>query len=99
LPITVSHKISGDHSSLQTIAQQIQGTVPGYFGGGGENPVVGHTNARMARLGPANVEKDGSVTNTQRLLQFQHQAVEPPGEARSDRRFRNRRPGRTQQSQ
>ena len=30
------------------------------------------------------VEKAGSFTNTQRLLQWRHQAVEPPGDARSD---------------
>src|SRR5437764_1195944 len=32
----------------------------------------------------AHTEKDGSFTNTQRMLQFHHQAVEPPGDARSD---------------
>src|SRR4051794_32807546 len=32
----------------------------------------------------AHTEKDGSFTNTQRLLQWHHQAVEPPGDARSD---------------
>src|SRR5207302_3944484 len=32
----------------------------------------------------AHPEKDGSFTNTQRLLQWHHQAVEPPGDARSD---------------
>ena len=32
----------------------------------------------------SHVEKDGSFTNTQRLLQWHHTAVEPPGEARSD---------------
>jgi formate dehydrogenase major subunit len=32
----------------------------------------------------AHTEKDGSFTNTQRLLQFHHQAVEPAGDARSD---------------
>jgi formate dehydrogenase major subunit len=32
----------------------------------------------------AHTEKDGTLTNTQRLLQFHHQAVEPPGDARSD---------------
>ncbi|MQY36407.1 Formate dehydrogenase-O major subunit [Streptomyces sp. RB17] len=32
----------------------------------------------------AHTEKDGSFTNTQRLLQWHHQAVEPPGESRSD---------------
>ena len=30
------------------------------------------------------VEKAGSFTNTQRLLQWRHQAVQPPGDARSD---------------
>jgi formate dehydrogenase major subunit len=30
------------------------------------------------------VEKDGTFTNTQRLLQYRHKAVEPPGQARSD---------------
>ncbi len=32
----------------------------------------------------SNVEKSGSFTNTQRMLQWHHQAVEPPGEARSE---------------
>ncbi|MEA2587774.1 MAG: formate dehydrogenase major subunit [Actinomycetota bacterium] len=32
----------------------------------------------------AHTEKNGTLTNTQRLLQFHHQAVEPPGDARSD---------------
>jgi formate dehydrogenase major subunit len=32
----------------------------------------------------SHVEKDGTFTNTQRLLQWHHQAVEPPGDARSD---------------
>jgi formate dehydrogenase major subunit len=32
----------------------------------------------------AHTEKDGSFTNTQRLLQWHHHAVEPPGDARSD---------------
>jgi formate dehydrogenase major subunit len=30
------------------------------------------------------VEKDGTFTNTQRLLQYRHKAVEPPDDARSD---------------
>ena len=29
----------------------------------------------------AHTEKDGSFTNTQRLLQWHHKAVEPPGDA------------------
>jgi formate dehydrogenase major subunit len=32
----------------------------------------------------AHTEKDGSFTNTQRLLQWRHKAVEPPGDARSE---------------
>ena len=32
----------------------------------------------------AHTEKDGSFTNTQRLLQWHHKAVEPGGDARSD---------------
>ena len=32
----------------------------------------------------SHVEKDGSFTNTQRLLQWHHKAVEPKGDARSD---------------
>jgi formate dehydrogenase major subunit len=32
----------------------------------------------------SHVEKDGSFTNTQRLLQWHHKAVEPPGDCRSE---------------
>jgi formate dehydrogenase major subunit len=32
----------------------------------------------------AHVEKEGSFTNTQRMLQWHHKALEPPGDARSD---------------
>jgi formate dehydrogenase major subunit len=32
----------------------------------------------------AHTEKSGSFTNTQRLLQWHHQAIEPPGDARSE---------------
>jgi formate dehydrogenase major subunit len=35
----------------------------------------------------AHVEKDGSFTNTQRLLQWHDKALEPPGDARSDLSF------------
>jgi formate dehydrogenase major subunit len=122
-------RLTGDHSSYQTMAHQIQGEVPGYFLVG-ENPAVGHANAKMARLGLANlewlvvrdlqmiesatfwqngpeletgelsteaigtevffvpaathVEKEGTFTNTQRLLQWRHKAVDPPGDCRSD---------------
>jgi formate dehydrogenase major subunit len=33
------------------------------------------------------VEKDGTFTNTQRLLQWHHKAIEPPGECRSELDF------------
>jgi formate dehydrogenase major subunit len=32
----------------------------------------------------SHVEKDGTFTNTQRLLQWHHKAIDPPGDARSD---------------
>ena len=32
----------------------------------------------------SHVEKEGTFTNTQRLLQWRHKAVEPPGDARSE---------------
>ena len=32
----------------------------------------------------AHIEKDGSFTNTQRLLQWHDKAVEPPGDCRSE---------------
>jgi formate dehydrogenase major subunit len=38
----------------------------------------------------SHVEKDGSFTNTQRLLQWHHTAVQPPGDARSELWFYHR---------
>jgi formate dehydrogenase major subunit len=35
----------------------------------------------------AHVEKDGSFTNTQRMLQWHHKAIEPPQDCRSDLHF------------
>jgi formate dehydrogenase major subunit len=35
----------------------------------------------------AHTEKDGSFTNTQRLLQWHHKAVDPPGDCRSELNF------------
>ncbi|MDB4966435.1 MAG: fdhA2 [Myxococcales bacterium] len=35
----------------------------------------------------AHTEKDGTFTNTQRLLQWHHKAIDPPGDARSDLHF------------
>ncbi len=122
-------RLTGSHSTYETVMAQLEGTCKGYFLMG-ENPAVGSANAKMQRLGMANLdwlvvrdfsliesatwwkdgpeietgelrtedigtevfflpaaahtEKDGTFTNTQRLLQWHHQAVEPPGEARSD---------------
>lgn len=122
-------RLTGSHSTYETVTAQIEGRCKGYFLLG-ENPAVGSANARMQRLGMANLdwlvvrdfsliesatwwkdgpeidtgemrtedigtevfflpaaahtEKDGSFTNTQRMLQWHHQAVEPPGDTRSD---------------
>ncbi len=122
-------RLTGNHSTYETVMAQLNGTCDGYFLMG-ENPAVGSANAKMQRLGMANLdwlvvrdfsliesatwwkdgpeietgelrtediatevfflpaaahtEKDGSFTNTQRLLQWHHQAVEPEGDARSD---------------
>ncbi len=35
----------------------------------------------------AHTEKDGAFTNTQRLLQWHHKAIEPPGDCRSELHF------------
>jgi formate dehydrogenase major subunit len=122
-------RLTGDHGSYQTVCDQVDGKVKGYFLVG-ENPAVGSANGKLQRLGMANLdwlvvrdmamiesatfwkdgpeidtgelrtedigtevfflpaaahtEKNGSFTNTQRMLQWHHQAVEPPGDARSD---------------
>jgi formate dehydrogenase major subunit len=122
-------RLTGSHSTYETVLAQIDGTCRGYFLFG-QNPAVGSANARMQRLGMANLdwlvvrdfsliesatwwkdgpevetgelrpqdnktevfflpaaahtEKEGSFTNTQRMLQWHQQAVEPAGDARSD---------------
>src|SRR5690606_3423656 len=122
-------RLTGDHGSYRTVLDQIEGVVKGYFVIG-ENPAVGSANAKLQRLGLANLEwlvvrdfqmietatfwkdgpeietgemstdqigtevfflpaaahteKDGTFTNTQRLLQWHHQAVQPRGDQRSD---------------
>src|SRR3954451_1501083 len=122
-------RLTGDHSTYKTVEAQIEGKCRGYFLLG-ENPAVGSANAKMQRLGMANLdwlvvrdfsliesatwwkdgpeietgelktddiatevfflpaaahtEKDGSFTNTQRLLQWHHKAVEPEGHSRSE---------------
>jgi formate dehydrogenase major subunit len=122
-------RITGSHSTYDTVLEQMAGRCKGYFLFG-ENPAVGSANARMQRLGMANLdwlvvrdfnqiesatwwkdgpeietgelttagigtevfffpaaahtEKSGSFTNTNRMLQWHHAAVEPAGDARSD---------------
>ena len=122
-------RLTGDHSTYTTVVEQLNGTCRGYFLMG-QNPAVGSANARMQRLGMANLdwlvvrdmtmiesatwwqdgpeietgemrtedirtevfflpaaahtEKSGSFTNTQRMLQWHHEAVPPAGDARSD---------------
>jgi formate dehydrogenase major subunit len=122
-------RLTGDHSTYQTVLEQLAKRCKGYFLMG-ENPAVGSANARMQRLGMASLdwlvvrdfsliesatwwkdgpeiesgelttetiptevfflpaaahtEKDGSFTNTNRLLQWRFTAVPPAGDARSD---------------
>jgi formate dehydrogenase major subunit len=122
-------RLTGSHSTYETVLEQLNGRCGGYFLFG-QNPAVGSANTRMQRLGMANLdwlvvrdlsliesatwwkdgpeietgelrtediktevfflpaaahtEKDGSFTNTQRMLQWHHTAVEPSGDARSD---------------
>jgi formate dehydrogenase major subunit len=122
-------RLTGSHSTYETVMAQLDGQCKGYFLVG-ENPAVGSANAAMQRLGMANLdwlvvrdfsliesatrwkdgpeietwelrtedigtevfffpaaahtEKNGSFTNTQRMLQWHHQTVEPAGDARSD---------------
>jgi formate dehydrogenase major subunit len=122
-------RLTGSHSTYETVMAQLDGSCKGYFLMG-ENPAVGSANGKLQRLGMANLdwlvvrdfsliesatwwkdgpeiqtgelktadintevfffpaaahtEKDGSFTNTQRMLQWHHKAVEPAGDARSD---------------
>jgi formate dehydrogenase major subunit len=125
-------RVTGDHSTYNTVKAQIEGRSKGYFLVG-ENPAVGNANGKMQRLGLANldwlvvrdlqmiesatfwkngpeietgelvtediatevfflpaashVEKAGSFTQTQRMLQWRDKAVDPPGDARSELQF------------
>ncbi|HTW12668.1 MAG TPA: formate dehydrogenase [Solirubrobacteraceae bacterium] len=122
-------RLTGSHSTYDTVMEMIAGTVKGYFLFG-QNPAVGSANTRMQRLGmsklewlvvrdfsliesatwwkdgpeiesgemrteeiatevfffPAasHTEKDGTFTNTQRMVQWHHKAVEPRDDQRSD---------------
>ncbi len=122
-------RLTGSHSTYETVLAQLDGHCKGYFLLG-QNPAVGSANTKMQRLGMAKLdwlvvrdfsliesatwwkdgpeiesgelrteeiatevfffpaashtEKDGTFTNTQRMLQWHDAAVEPEGEARSD---------------
>jgi formate dehydrogenase major subunit len=122
-------RLTGSHSTYDTVMEQIAGTVRGYFLFG-ENPAVGSANTRMQRLGmsklewlvvrdfsliesatwwkdgpeiesgemrteeiatevfffpaAAHTEKEGTFTNTQRMVQWHHKAQDPVAEQRSD---------------
>ena len=122
-------RLTGSHSTYETVMAQLAGDCKGYFLYG-ENPAVGSANGKLQRLGlakldwlvvrdfsliesatfwkdgpeidsgelrtedigtevfflpaAAHTEKNGSFTNTQRMLQWHHAAVEPAGDARSD---------------
>ncbi|MFI6450468.1 formate dehydrogenase [Streptosporangium amethystogenes] len=122
-------RLTGSHSTYDTVMAQLDGTCKGYLLLG-ENPAVGSANAKMQRLAMANLdwlvvrdfnliesatwwkdgpeietgelrtedigtevfflpaaahtEKSGSFTNTNRMLQWHHRAVDPSGDARSD---------------
>ncbi len=128
-------RLTGDHSTYQSIVGMLEGTVNGFFVLG-ENPAVGSGNSGMHRLALANLdwlvvrdfqeietaafwydspeietgrlrtediatevfllpaaahtEKNGSFTQTQRLLQWHDKAVEPEGDCRSDLWFFHR---------
>jgi formate dehydrogenase major subunit len=122
-------RLTGDHSTYQSVRHMFDGDVTGFFALG-ENPAVGSGNSRMHRLAMANLEwlvvrdlqetetasfwydapeiesgelrtaeigtevflmpaaahteKDGSFTQTQRLLQWHDKAVEPVADQRSE---------------
>jgi formate dehydrogenase major subunit len=122
-------RLTGSHSTYDTVMEQIAGVVKGYILFG-QNPAVGSANSRMQRLGmsklewlvvrdfsliesatwwkdgpeietgemrtediatevfffpaAAHTEKDGTFTNTQRMVQWHHKAVEPAADQRSD---------------
>ncbi|HXD53572.1 MAG TPA: formate dehydrogenase [Solirubrobacteraceae bacterium] len=122
-------RLTGSHSTYDTVMEQIAGRVKGYFLFG-QNPAVGSANTRMQRLGmskldwlvvrdfsliesatwwkdgpeiesgemrtediatevfffpaAAHIEKDGTFTNTQRMLQWHHKGQEPSEDQRSD---------------
>ncbi len=125
-------KLTGDHGTYQTVMDQIDGKVEGYFLVG-QNPAVGSAQAKLQRQGLASLkwlvvrdvnliesatfwqdgpeiatgelrtediatevfflpaathtEKSGSFTQTQRMVQWRHKAVSPPGDAQPELDF------------
>lgn len=51
------------------------------------SPCAATPRSRDRPTSPPHTEKDGSFTNTHRLLQWRHKAVEPPGDCRSELHF------------
>jgi formate dehydrogenase major subunit len=122
-------RLTGNHSTYDTVMEQIEGRCKGYILFG-QNPAVGSANTRMQRLGmsklewlvvrdfsliesatwwkdgpeidsgemrteeiqtevfflpaAAHIEKEGTFTNTQRMVQWHHRAQEPQDDQRSD---------------
>jgi formate dehydrogenase major subunit len=122
-------RLTGNHSTYDTVFEQLEGRCTGYFLLG-ENPAVGSANSHLQRKAMANLdwlvvrdfsliesatwwkdgpeidsgelrtediatevfflpaaahtEKEGTFTNTQRMLQWHHKAVDPREEQRSD---------------
>ncbi|GAB3214327.1 formate dehydrogenase [Marinactinospora thermotolerans] len=122
-------RLTGSHSTYDTVLAQLEGTCKGYFLMG-ENPAVGSANSKAQRMGmakldwlvvrdfsliesatwwrdgpeiesgemrtediatevfffpaAAHIEKSGSFTNTNRMVQWHTRAVPPNGDARSD---------------
>ena len=125
-------RINADHGTYQQTMDMLDDKIDGYFVVG-ENPAVGHANAKLQRLAfshlkwmvvrdlamiesatwwksspeiatgeltteeigtelfffpaAAHTEKSGTFTQTQRVLQWRHKAVEPPGAAQSELAF------------
>ncbi|MBK7722689.1 MAG: molybdopterin-dependent oxidoreductase [Austwickia sp.] len=125
-------RLTGSHSTYDSVMGMIDGSVHGYFLLG-QNPAVGSSHGRLQRQGMAalqwlvvrdlqliesatfwkdgpeiasgqwrteeigtevfflpaasHAEKDGSFTQTHRMLQWHHAAVAPPGDARSELQF------------
>lgn len=125
-------RLTGAHSTYQTLERMLEGKLDGYFILG-QNPVVGSANGRLQRQGMSNtkwvvvrdyyeiesatwwkdgpevesgevtpeeigtevfflpcanhMEKSGSFTQTQRMVQWRDQGAMPPGDARSELEF------------